>query len=73
MLDNLFSQRSSYNSYIPQGIVNKLAMGTPVEGENPNSSNAELERYLSIPGVNPDKVAQWFGLGLKEPQTFKSS
>lgn len=73
MLDNLFSQRSSYNSYVPQGIVNKLAMGTPIEGESPNSSNTELERYLSIPGVNPDKVAQWFGLGLKEPQTFNQA
>ena len=70
MLDNLFSQRSSYNAYIPQGIVNKLDLGTPNGEESPNP---ELQHYLSIPGVNQEKVVQWFNLGLKEPQTFNQA
>lgn len=33
----------------------------------------ELERYMSMPGVNPTKVMEWFNLGLAEPQTYNQA
>lgn len=33
----------------------------------------EVEYYMSMPGVNPNKVLEWFNLGIAEPQTFNQA
>ena len=33
----------------------------------------EIAYYINMPGTNPNKVLEWFNLGLAEPQTFNQA
>lgn len=66
----------------PSIYFNSYAMGGDLEEGTPDLSAyettygdlpPEIEHYMRMPGVNPDKVMAWFNLGINEPQTYNQA
>lgn len=66
----------------PSIYFNSYAMGGDLEEGTPDLSAyettygdlpPEVEHYMRMPGVNPDKVLAWFNLGINEPQTYNQA
>ena len=66
----------------PSIYFNSYAMGGDLEEGTPDLSAyettygelpPEVEHYMRMPGVNPDKVMAWFNLGINEPQTYNQA
>ena len=66
----------------PSIYFNSYAMGGALEEGTPDLSAyettygelpPEVEHYMRMPGVNPDKVLAWFNLGINEPQTYNQA
>lgn len=66
----------------PSIYFNSYAMGGDLEEGTPDLSAyettygdlpPEVVKYMNMPGANPDKILQWFNLGISEPQTFNQA